>query len=333
MGQSLQANGTLALPGAAQGTPKSAAYKGSVVLNGQTIEGSIEATLDGPAQHHGRPQGERARPRQDRRRSAPRRARRRAASRPPRPGRSTRRRCAASTAASSSRPATLISPPLRLGNADIAATLKDGVLTVTHFKGALYGGSLNLSGVVNASQPALAYDFKGDASGINLGEMLRSTAGTNQFGGTIKVTIDGRLNASGIALRGGGVDVRASSRASMAGGAQLERPHLRRRRQGAADAGLGRDRRGGRRDRQHAGQRAGHRRPGQCDRRRQHAERGLPGAEPLRQSRQPDLGPGRHRGRRADRQGRWSCRATAPRPTSPPAPISSAPRPIPRSTS
>ena len=37
---------------------------------------------------------------------------------------------------------TLISAPLRIGNADLAATLKDGVLTVTHFKGALYGGSL-----------------------------------------------------------------------------------------------------------------------------------------------------------------------------------------------
>ena len=47
MGQSLQANGALALPGAAQGTPKSAAYKGSVVLNGQALEGSIEATLTG----------------------------------------------------------------------------------------------------------------------------------------------------------------------------------------------------------------------------------------------------------------------------------------------
>ena len=45
MGQSLQANGALALPGAAQGTPTSVAYKGSIVLNGQTLEGSIEASL------------------------------------------------------------------------------------------------------------------------------------------------------------------------------------------------------------------------------------------------------------------------------------------------
>ena len=47
----------LALPGAAQGMPRSAAYKGSLVLNGQTLEGSIDATLDGPARHHGRPCG------------------------------------------------------------------------------------------------------------------------------------------------------------------------------------------------------------------------------------------------------------------------------------
>ena len=104
MGQSLQANGALALPGAAQGTPKSAAYKGSVVLNGQALEGSIEATLDGPAQHHGRPQGERARPRQDRRQ---RRLAARAGAWPAgRRGQADRHGAAArlSTAASGSRP-------------------------------------------------------------------------------------------------------------------------------------------------------------------------------------------------------------------------------------
>jgi hypothetical protein len=74
--------------------------------------------------------------------------------------------------------------------------------------------------VVNASQPALSYDFKGDASGLYLGEMLRSTAGTNQFGGSIKVTIDGRLNASGLVLRGAG-STSSQLKASMSGGAQL----------------------------------------------------------------------------------------------------------------
>ena len=219
MGQSLQANGALALPGAAQGTPKSAAYKGGVVLNGQALEGSIEATLTG------RPNitadlkasvfdldkigGAAASPR------APGRGQPAAAARPidtaPLRGIDGSFRLTAGT---------LISPPLRLGDADIAATLKDGVLSVAHFKAALYGGSLNLSGVVNASQPALAYDFKGDVSGLNLGEMLRSNGGTNQFGGTIKVTIDGRLNASGLALRGAG-STSSQLKSSMAGGAQL----------------------------------------------------------------------------------------------------------------
>ncbi|MEA2800166.1 MAG: hypothetical protein QOE49_261, partial [Rhodospirillaceae bacterium] len=219
MGQSLQANGTLTLAGAAQGWPKSAAYKGSVVLDGQTLEGSIEATLTG------RPNvtadlravvldldkigGGSASPR------APGRGQPAVAAKPIDTG--PLRSIDGSFRLVAG---TLISPPLRLGDVDSAATLKDGVLTVAHFKGALYGGSLNLSGVVNASQPALSYDFKGDASGLYLGEMLRSTAGTNQFGGSIKVTIDGRLNASGLVLRGAG-STSSQLKASMSGGAQL----------------------------------------------------------------------------------------------------------------
>jgi len=218
-GQSLRATGTLALPGAAQGTLKSAAYKGSLTLNGQTVDGSIEATLTG------RPHitadlkanvldldkiGGSAAP----------------AQRPPARGQQ------AAAKAIDTGPlrsvdgnfrlvaATLISPPLRIGNADLAATLKDGVLTLSHFKGALYGGSLNFSGVVNASQPALAVDLKGDATGIYLGEMLRSTRGSNQFGSAIKVTIDGRLNATGIAVRAGGT-TSDQIRSSLAGGANL----------------------------------------------------------------------------------------------------------------
>lgn len=218
-GQSLRATGTLALPGAAKGTPKSAAYKGSLTLNGQTLDGAIEATLGN------RPHitadlkanvldldkigGSDA-----------------AASRPPARGQP------AAAKGINTGPlrsidgnfklvaATLVSPPLRIGNADLAATLKDGVLTISHFKGSLYGGSLNASGTVNASQPALAVDLKGDATGILLGEMLRSTRGSNQFGSSIKVTIDGRLNATGIAVRAGGT-TSDQLRSSLAGGANL----------------------------------------------------------------------------------------------------------------
>ena len=216
MGQSVQATGALALPGAAQGEPKSAAFKGSISLNGQAMEGSIDTTLTGRpnvtadlqmtvldldkigggggAATRGQPPAG-AKP---------------VDTAPLRKVDGTFKLAAA----------TLISAPLRIANADLAASLKDGVLTVSHFKGALYGGSLNFSGVVNASQPALAFDFKGDASGIYIGEMLRSTSGTNQFGSSIKVTVDGRLNASGIALRGSGLTSNQIN-ASMAGGAQL----------------------------------------------------------------------------------------------------------------
>ena len=47
MGYSVKATGTLAMPGAAKGTPQSVSYKGSVAVNGQTIEGTVDAKLSG----------------------------------------------------------------------------------------------------------------------------------------------------------------------------------------------------------------------------------------------------------------------------------------------
>ncbi|WP_428678349.1 AsmA family protein [Reyranella sp.] len=218
LGQSVKANGTLALPGASKGLPQLAAYKGNLVLNGQALDGSIDARLSGRTTINadlragvldldriGGSGGAPARPA----------ARGQAAGKP------------IDTAALRSIDGslklvagTLVSSPLRIGNADLSASLKDGILTVQHFKGSLYGGSLALAGTVNATQPALSLDFKGDANGIILGEMLRSTSGSNQFGGAIKVTIDGKLNANGITLRGSGTTSN-QIRASMAGGAQL----------------------------------------------------------------------------------------------------------------
>ncbi|MDP1963511.1 MAG: AsmA family protein, partial [Reyranella sp.] len=220
MGHSIKASGTLSLPGISKGAPQAAIYKGSVVLNGQAIEGSVDAKLTGKPNitadlranvldldKIGGSGGGAAR--------APARGQPAGGAQP------------IDTAALRSVDGsfklvagTLISAPLRIGNADLAATLKDGVLTVTHFKGALYGGSLAFSGVVNGSQPALSFDFKGDANGIYLGEMLRATSGTNQFGGGVKVTIDGRLNANGLTMRGAGA-TSAQIKSSMAGGAQL----------------------------------------------------------------------------------------------------------------
>ena len=218
LGQSVKATGTLALPGASKGAPQSAAYKGNLVLNGQSLDGSIDARLTGRTTVNadlragvldldriGGSGGAPARPA----------ARGQAAAKP------------IDTAALRSIDGslklvagTLVSSSLRIGNADLAASLKDGILTVQHFKGSLYGGSLALAGTVNATKPALSLDFKGDANSIILGEMLRSTSGSNQFGGAIKVTIDGKLNANGITLRGAGTTA-DQIRASMAGSAQL----------------------------------------------------------------------------------------------------------------
>ncbi len=218
MGQSVKATGTLAMPGASRGAPQSAAYKGNLVLNGQALDGSIDARLTGRTTINadlrtstldldriGGSGGAPARPA----------TRGQAASKPidTAPLRSI-------DGSLKLVAGTLVSSPLRIGNADLSASLKDGILTVQHFKGSLYGGSLALAGTVNATQPALSFDFKGDANNIILGEMLRSTSGSNEFGSAIKVTVDGKLNANGITVRGGGT-TSDQLRASMAGGAQL----------------------------------------------------------------------------------------------------------------
>lgn len=224
MGQSVKASGALALPGAAKGAPQSAAFKGSVVLNGQTIEGSVDARLTGKPVVNaelrasmldidklgGGSSG-----------SASSGAGRAPARGQPAAAKPIDTAPLRSVDGSLKLTAgTLISGSLRLGNADLAATLKDGILTVQHFKGGLYGGSLALAGTVNASQPALTFDFKGDATNLIVGEMLRSTSGTNQFGGPVKVTIDGKLNAGGITVRGSG-STADQLKASMMGGTQL----------------------------------------------------------------------------------------------------------------
>ena len=220
MGHSIKASGTLSLPGISKGAPQAAVYKGSVALNGQTLEGAVDVKLTGKPnitadlranvldldKIGGSGGGGTAR--------AP--ARGQAAAAQPIDTSALRSVDGSFKLVAG----TLISAPLRIGNADLAATLRDGVLTVSHFKGALYGGSLAMSGVVNGSQPALSFDFKGDANGIYLGEMLRATSGTNQFGGGVKVTIDGRLNANGLTMRGAGA-TSAQIRSSMAGSAQL----------------------------------------------------------------------------------------------------------------
>ncbi|MBN9086001.1 MAG: AsmA family protein [Reyranella sp.] len=222
-GESARIDGTLTMPGAAKGQASTIGYKGKVTAKGQTIEGTVEAkvadrpyvsadlhttTLDldklgsapAPAAPRGRPAA-----------AAPGQMATQTIDTGP---------LRAFDASFKLAAGTLISSPLRLGNADIAVTLKDGLLTLQHLKGGLYGGAVDLSGTIDGRKPAVAIDFKGSATGINLGEMLRATSGTNVFGGQVKVTVDGRLDATGIALTGAG-STREQIRGSMVGGAQL----------------------------------------------------------------------------------------------------------------
>jgi uncharacterized protein involved in outer membrane biogenesis len=219
-GESARIDGTLTMPGASKGPPSTIGYKGKVIAKGQTIEGTVEAKVAD------RPNitanlrtslldidklGTAPAPQRGTRPAAPAQA----AQQPI--DTSALRAFDASFRLAAG---TLVSSPLRLNNADIALTLKDGLLTLQHLKGGLYGGTIDLSGTVDGRKPAVAIDFKGNATGINLGEMLRVTSGSNVFGGQIKVTVDGQLNATGITLRGAGA-TREQIRSSMVGGMQL----------------------------------------------------------------------------------------------------------------
>ena len=94
--------------------------------------------------------------------------------------------------------------PLRVTYGDLSATLKNGVLTVNQLTGQFYGGAVDFAGTVDATGPALALDFKGSLRGIYLGQMLRSTATTNQFGSSITISLNGEVNATDIQIRGSG---------------------------------------------------------------------------------------------------------------------------------
>ena len=221
IGSIVQASGTLALLGVVEGRITSMSYQGSVVVDGQPMVVAISATnladrpnitanvkadtLDFDKFFHGR--------------AAPRPAARgRAAASDEIDTASFRSFDGAFTLTTG----TLASGggPARLGNADVAATLKDGRLTITHLKGGLYGGSISLAGVVDATQPALSIDLKGDANGLHIGQMMRESSGTNEVGSLIKITLDGILNANGIALRGSGTTA-GQLKSSLAGGARL----------------------------------------------------------------------------------------------------------------
>jgi len=221
-GESARIDGTLTMPGAAKGTASTIGYKGKVTAKGQTIEGTVEAKVaDRPYVSADLRTSLLDLDRLGSAAAAPPRGAR-PAGQPAPPATQTIDTSALRAFDASFKlvAGTLVSSPLRLNNADIAVTLKDGLLTLQHLKGGLYGGAVDLSGTVDGRKPGVAIDFKGNASGINLGEMLRSTSGSNVFGGQVKVTVDGRIDATGITLRGAGT-TREQLRGSMVGGAQL----------------------------------------------------------------------------------------------------------------
>jgi uncharacterized protein involved in outer membrane biogenesis len=94
---------------------------------------------------------------------------------------------------------------LRINYCDFQASLANGRLTLAKLTGQIYGGGVDFSGTVDATGNALAVDVRGDVRGIYLGEMLRGTAGTNNFGNEdLTVAIDGKIDATNIAIAGKG---------------------------------------------------------------------------------------------------------------------------------
>ncbi|WP_428661648.1 AsmA family protein [Reyranella sp.] len=225
VGWSVLANGVFALPGAGAkgGRITSASYKGSIAVNGQPIEAAIGADLSGSKPvisadlrtttlDFGRLGGG----------SVARRPQSGVATLDSQTIGTPLRRVDGTLKVSV---ASLGGAPVPLGNAEIAATLKDGVLTVSRFEGGLYGGTINLAGVVDGREPSLSFEFKGEARDIEVGEVLRRSSGTNEIGSLIRIAIDGNLSADGVALRGNGTTV-AEIRKSLAGGARLN-GHIR----------------------------------------------------------------------------------------------------------
>ena len=94
---------------------------------------------------------------------------------------------------------------IKVAYADLEATLRGGICTISKLTGQFYGGAVDFSGTVDAAKSALAVDLKGSLQGIYFGEMLRGTAGTNSFGNdNLTVAVDGKINVMDISVRGSG---------------------------------------------------------------------------------------------------------------------------------
>jgi len=94
---------------------------------------------------------------------------------------------------------------LRVTYADMNATLRNGVFTVSKLTGQFYSGAVDFAGTVDASKDTMTVDVAGTLQGIYVGEMLRGAAGQNVFGNEhLKVAVDGKINVMRIALQGQG---------------------------------------------------------------------------------------------------------------------------------
>ena len=94
---------------------------------------------------------------------------------------------------------------LPVAYADLEATLRNGVLTISKLTGQFYGGAVDFTGTIDASGQTVVVDMTGSLQGIYVGEMLRGTAGTNNFNDpNLTLSIDGKLSATGIQLKGAG---------------------------------------------------------------------------------------------------------------------------------
>jgi len=79
------------------------------------------------------------------------------------------------------------------------------VFKLAKLTGQFYGGAVDFNGTIDASKDTLALDLLGSLQGIYFGEMLRGTAGTNNFGNEhLKVAVEGKITVMDIELTGSG---------------------------------------------------------------------------------------------------------------------------------
>ena len=94
---------------------------------------------------------------------------------------------------------------LKVTYADMQATLQNGVFKIAKLTGQFYGGAVDFSGTIDATKEAMTLDLRGSLQGIYLAEMLRGTAGTNNFGNEhLMVSVDGKITVMDIKLTGSG---------------------------------------------------------------------------------------------------------------------------------